>query len=202
MSKRVTFFFFATAALFVILLFVFLWFSNNLNPVKSELVSDHRTVAQKLENIGNLELVRFNLKDVVEESVKREAFGQDFLLPDSKVLVIVSSEAVACIDMKKVTVADITEEGGSIRVLIPSPSICSSKVDHEASKIYDVNLTARLLDPELIENAYRDAEQKVKEKALDEDILNKAKTSAVQLLTPLLNGLTSKTIVIEFKANS
>lgn len=201
MPKRFPLILFSVAFLFVLLLVLFLWLSNNLNPVRSQLVSDHKTIAQKLENIGNLELVRFNLKDVVEESIKREAFGQDFLLPDSKVLVIVSSEAVACIDMKKMTDADIREEGATIRLLLPPPSICSSRVDHEASKIYDVNLAARLLDPELIENAYRDAEQKVKEKALDEDILNKAKASAVQLLTPLLNGLTSKTVAIEFKAN-
>ncbi len=198
MTKRTKFIFFGLTILFVVLLGGVWVLSGKLNPIATQVVSTHQTVARKLENIGNLELVRFSMKDVVEEKIQREAFGQDFLLPDSKVLVIVSSDAVACVNLKKLVPSDIAEDGTNVRIRLPEPEICQATVDHTASKIYDVNLTARLLDPELIEDAYKNAEQKVKEKALDENILQKARTSATQLLVPLLQGLTDKTVLIEF----
>lgn len=64
------------------------------NEVKSTTV--HNVILEKVESLGKLELVRYKFKDIVEH----EMISQ--WLPDPKALLIVSGEAVGCIDLGKV----------------------------------------------------------------------------------------------------
>lgn len=162
-------------------------------------ISVHTLVLKKVEDIGSLELVRFNFNDVVEESVKREFLNFDRLAPDSRVILMVNGEAAACIDLKKINSSDITISGDEIFINLPLPVICYSKVNHSKSKIYDVNLTARALNPELIDKGFKNAERKIEEEAINLGILELAKENAVKLLTPLFEELTEKKVIVGFK---
>ena len=172
----------------------------NFSVIKNSDVSEHRLVLQRIEDIGNLELVRYNFNDVVEESVIRKLFDIDNLAPDSKVLVIVNGEAAACVNLKEVTKNDIKTEGNDIIITLPPPVICYTKINHDRSKIYDANFTARIFNPELIDKAYKQGEIKIKDEAVKLGILAQAKENARKLLGPFLGGITKKNIKIEFKA--
>ncbi|MGA7839194.1 MAG: DUF4230 domain-containing protein [Ignavibacteriaceae bacterium] len=171
----------------------------NFSVIKNSDVSEHRLVLQRIEDIGNLELVRYNFNDVVEESVIRKLFDIDNLAPDSKVLVIVNGEATACVNLKEVTKNDIKTEGDDIIITLPTPVICYTKINHDRSKIYDANFTARIFNPELIDKAYKQGEIKIKDEAIKLGILEQAKKNARKLLGPFLGGITRKNIKIEFK---
>lgn len=185
-----------------LLILIFLGLSSgllNLNIVKSVPVSEHKLVLEKIEEIGNLELVRFNFNDVIEESVVRKLFDVDNLAPDSKVLVIVNGEAAACVNLKEVTENDIEITGSELKITLPQPVICYAKINHERSKVYDTNFIARMFNPELIDKAYKNAESKIKDEALKLGIIDQAKTNAKKLLGALLKSISGKNISISFK---
>ncbi len=174
----------------------------NFNIVKITTESNQQLVLNKIEKIGNLELVRFNFNDVIEESIVRKIFDIDDLAPDSKVLVIVNGEAAACVNLLEVTKDDIKLNGDDIHLTLPVPTICYAKINHDRSKIYDANFIAKVFNPELIDKAYREGEIKIKDEAIKLGILNQAKINAKKLLGALLKGVTKKNIIIDFKKES
>ena len=189
------------AAVILILLIV-LGISTGIfhfDVVKTSSESNQQLVLKKIEEIGNLELVKFNFNDIVEESVVRKIFDIDNLAPDSRVLVIINGEATACINLKAVTKNDIKFEDDNINLTLPEPTICYTKINHDRSKIYDENFVARIFNPELIDKAYKDGEIKIKDEAISLGIIDQAKINAKKLLGALLNGIIKKNIVIDFR---
>lgn len=170
----------------------------NISVIDESSFNEHKIVLQRIEEIGNLELVRYNLNDVVEESIVRKLIDIDNLAPDSKVLLIINGEAAACIDLKKITSENISEDEENLYLSLPQPEICYAKVNHNQSKIYDINLTARLLNPELIDTAFKNAENKIKDEAIKLGIINQAKENAKKVLVPSLKDIVKKNIVISF----
>ena len=61
-------------------------------------VTKHNAVLEKIESLGNLELIRYTYKDMVEHEVIKA------YLPDPKVVLMVSGEVVGCLNLKKVKV--------------------------------------------------------------------------------------------------
>jgi Protein of unknown function (DUF4230) len=171
----------------------------HFNVMKTSTESNQQLVLKKIEEVGNLELVKFNFNDIVEESVVRKIFDIDNLAPDSRVLVIINGEATACINLKEVTKDDIKLEDDNINLILPEPTICYTKINHDRSKIYDENFVARIFNPELIDKAYRDGEIKIKDEAISLGIIDQAKINAIKLLRALLKGITKKNIIIAFK---
>ena len=191
------------ASVFVILV---IFFSIALGIVDFSVVkktdsTEQTLVLKQIENIGKLELVKFNFNDVMEESIIRKLFDVDNLAPDSRVLLLINGEATACIDLEKLTKDDIISVEDSITIFLPQPEICYAKINHERSKVYDENLVAKVFNPELIDKAYKNAEIKIKNEAINLGILVQAKQNAKKLLGALLKGITKKKVIIDFKGS-
>jgi hypothetical protein len=139
--------------------------------------------------MGKLELLKYNFRDVVESKVKND------LLPDSKVLLIVNGEATGCIDLTKIRLGDITEEDSILVVHLPDPEICSFKIDHSKSKVYDTAF-AFLNEAQLVDDAFQKAEAQVERSAQEMGILEQTKKSAEQVLKPFLQNVSKKKIVL------
>ena len=161
--------------------------------------NEHQLVLSKIEETGNLELVHYNFNDIAEESVKRKLLNIDNLAPDSKVLFIINGEAAACINLKDVKSGDIHVGRDKIIIYLPGPELCYAKINHENSKVYDANLTARVLNPELIDKGYKDAEKNIREKAISMGIYEQAKQNAEKLVNALLSSVTDKEIELKFR---
>lgn len=186
---------------FLVLLLIIGIFSGvlKLNTITSSRESQHKIVLQKIEELGSLELVKFNYNDVVEEAIKRKFLDIDQLAPDSKVLLIIAGEATACIDLTKVQEDDINVGENVVKIVLPRPELCYVKIDHNRSKIYDANFTARLLNPELIDEGFKNAETRIRNDAIGYGILDQAKENARKILVPLFNEITHKKVTISFK---
>lgn len=152
----------------------------------------HSVVLEEIEALGRLELVKYTFRDVVEYTVERN------YLPDSKVMLIVSGEAIGCVDFAKIQKGDITETDSRVIVTLPQPEICVTKINHQDTKVYDTQWTyfdaANLTD-----KAYKEAEKEIMNIAMKTNILEQTEENAKQLLKPLFEQVSNKGVTIKFE---
>ncbi len=156
--------------------------------------SEHMLSVEKIEKMGKLELVKVNIKDILEQTGERP-----FYLPNAKAVLIIAGEVIAGIDLEKVQKDDIADSGTQITITLPKPEILMSKVNHEKSKIYNIEWggfsTANLVD-----EAYKAAEKKIIEEAEKTGYEETCKNNAKTLLTPIFREISGKEINILFKS--
>ncbi len=150
----------------------------------------HNTLITEIKDLGRLELVRYTFKDVVEYRKEVSRY-----LPDSKAVLIVEGEAVGCLDLTKVTGQDIVNSGDTVYVNLPAPELCSYKIDHKKSRVFHREYTY-FKDVELTEEAYRYAEENIKQTALRSGILEKTTTNAEKIMRPMLEKLSGKHVIL------
>jgi hypothetical protein len=164
-------------------------YKSTLDQPKSE----HLLTVDKIEKMGKLELVKINIKDVVEQKKERA-----FYLPDAKAVLIIAGEVFAGIDLEKVKKEDIVDSGAKVSITLPKPEILMSKVDHQKSKVYNVEWggfeTATLVD-----EAYKNAELKIIEEAMATGYEQTCINNAKGLLMPIFTELSGKNVEILFK---
>jgi hypothetical protein len=152
---------------------------------------NYNTILTSVEELGKMELVRYNFKDVVE--YKKEVSRY---IPDSKVVLIVAGEAVGCVDFTKIQAGDIVFEGDSVvQIALPEPELCYYKVDHSQSKVFSKENTY-FQDAELVEESFKYAENNVKRAALNSGILRQTTENAEKILKPMLEEITGKRVVL------
>lgn len=181
----------------IILVGFFLWrtfgsfFDKDEKEKVPEVVVNYNTVLTSVEDMGRMELVRYNFKDVVEYEKTVNRF-----IPNSKLVLIVSGEAVGCVDFAKITQADIEFQGDTlVQVALPAPEICYYKVDHSNSKVFSKENTY-FQDAALVEEGFRYAEQNVKKAALNSGILRQTTENAEKVLKPMLEEITGRRVVL------
>jgi hypothetical protein len=156
-----------------------------------EVIVSHNTVLTSVEDLGKMELVRYNFRDVVEYEKRVSKW-----VPNSKIVLIVSGEAVGCVDFRKITKADIQFQGDTlVQVAIPSPEICYYKIDHNKTKVFSKENTY-FQDADLVQESYKYAEQNVKKAALSSGILRQTKVNAEKVLRPILEEVTGRKVVL------
>lgn len=172
---------------------IFLWEQGknfNLFGIK-DVQTTHNIVLKEMTTLGKLELAKFTFRDVVEQQLVRD------FLPDPKALLIVQGEAIGCIDLTKVGDKDITIENDTVYVKLPKPELCSHKIDHSKSKIFQTEY-AFMNEDLLLDEAYRRAEKQIYQSALDSGILEQTQKNAELVLKPLFENLTGKKVVLKY----
>ncbi|MEO6633718.1 MAG: DUF4230 domain-containing protein [Mucilaginibacter sp.] len=174
------------------LVFLFFYIKHQFTATRTEITETG--MVQKITSMGKLELVKYTMKDIVEQKEIHP------ILPDSKVLFLAVGEVTACIDLAKVKRSDILQSGDSVTVFLPQPEICYSALDHKKSKVYDISGTW-LQDnaKDLIEAVYKIAEKKILDNAKQMDVLGTARQNAQLIFKPLLEGISGKTVVLKFR---
>lgn len=165
------------------------WFSFG---EKNETQTTHAVVLEEVQALGKLELVRYNFKDIVEH----EQVVQ--WLPNPKAVLIVQGEAIGCIDLTKITTSDITEASDTVVVHLPEPELCSYKIDHSKSKVYNTEY-AFMEEAKLVQAAYQHAEKQIQKAALEMGILEQTKQNANQILKPVLEKVAGKKVVLRYR---
>ena len=181
----------------IILAAVFFWrifgsfFNKPEEKKEPEVVVNFNTVLTSVEDLGRMELVRYNFKDVVEYEKTVSRF-----IPNSKLVLIVSGEAVGCVDFSKITQADIQFQGDTlVQVALPAPEICYYKVDHSKSKVFSKENTY-FQDAELVDEAYKYAEKNIARSANHSGILKQTERNANQVLKPMLEAFSGRKVIL------
>ena len=151
----------------------------------------HTLVLQEITSMGKLELVKYNFKDVVEQEIVK------MWLPNAKAILIVQGEAIGCVDLTKIKIADITSEQETLVVHMPEPELCVFKIDHGKSKVYNTEY-AFTEEAKLVEEAYKQAEKQIQKSALDMGILKQTEENAAKILTPMLEKASGKKVLLKF----
>jgi len=162
---------------------------------KDKTETTHTLVLQEMTAMGKLELVKYNFKDVVEQEMVKT------WLPNAKAVLIVQGEAIGCIDLTKIQIADITSEQEILVVNMPEPELCVFKIDHERSKVYNTEY-AFTEEGQLVNEAYAQAEKQIQKSALDMGILDQTKENATKILTPMLEKASGKKVLLKFSMNT
>lgn len=178
----------------IIVVSIFLWEKLkdfNFFAVK-EIKTTHNMVLKEMTLLGKLELANFAFRDVVEQELVRD------YLPNPKAILIVQGEAIGCIDLTKVKAEDIATKDDTLVVHLPDPELCSYKIDHSKSKIYDTEY-AFMNEQSLMNEAYTRAEDKIKQSAIEMGILEQTKKNANLVLKPLLENISGKKVVLQYR---
>lgn len=158
----------------------------------------HNITIDQIEAMGKLELVKYKFRDVLEYKVGNSSWYSS----GSKVLVIISGEAVGCIDLTKIKKEDIVEDSTKLYIKLPPPELCYSKVNHQESKTYDIEtgIFGKFNDKssKVLEDAYKEAENKIKELALQANILEQTKKNAELILKPTLEQIAKKKVIFKY----
>jgi hypothetical protein len=171
-----------------------LWYNfSKPEATEEKSVINHNMVIEKIEAMGKLELVRFYIKDIVENTRELDWW------PDQKVILMVSGEVVGCIDLTKIDSTKISIVTDKVFIKLPAPEVCYYKINHQESKVY--NLESKLLyydDAKLIDKAYAQAEKQLLNAATKMKILDQTKANAQSILKPMLQDIAGKPVVISF----
>lgn len=174
-------------------------------------VIDSSVILKEVEQIGRLELVKYNFKEIFDYRQLSEGklIGNSLLNahnynPDMNVILVASGEAVGCIDLTKLEISDIQLEGDTITIMLPAPELCYHKLDMENTRVFSFtndSWWSRLFSDEsektrALQTAYKLAERRIEEAALQSGILNSANEQAVKMLSPMLEGMTGKIVQI------
>jgi len=176
----------------LILLVAGYFFISKKFSINTSVESKHQLLVEKIEAIGKLELVRYQISDVLEHKNKTD------FLPEASVLLIVKAEAVGCIDLTKITKDNIEIDADTAVVNLPQPEICYVKIDHKNSKVYDTKM-AFFREAGLVDEAYKAAENHVAVEVKKSDILAQTKTNATNVLKPIIEGLGYKNVRLTFE---
>ncbi len=170
------------------------WFgSQEEEPVE---VVNHQTILQEIENLGRLELVRYNFKEITELNEKNKPYLGVFDVPDSRVVVISHGEAVGCIDLTKISEQDIRVQGDTVLLRLPEPELCYYKLDMENTSIYSIEKQVYFKEEsKLAQKALRLAERQMRAAALKSGILDQTRQNAETLLRPLLENIGGRHII-------
>jgi hypothetical protein len=182
------------AALVITGFFIFLFFyiKNELTASRTEITETG--MVQKISSMGKLELVKYTMKDIIEQKEIHQ------ILPDSKVLFLAVGEVTACIDLTKITKSDIRQTKDSVVVYLPQPEICYSKLDHQKSRVYDISgVWFEDGAKDMVESVYKLAEKRILDNARQMDVIGMARTNAQLIFKPLLQSISGKAVVLKFR---
>ncbi|SOD93209.1 DUF4230 domain-containing protein [Spirosoma fluviale] len=149
-------------------------------------------VLKEVKALGKLELVKYTFKDIVEHE------QVNTFLPNANAILIIEGEATGCIDLTQISLSDIVTAGDSITVKLPQPELCTWKINHDRSRVYDTRFSF-LNEAQLVSDAYRKAEGQVKQSALTGGILDQTRQNANQMLRPLLERISGKKVGLTFR---
>ncbi|MES2794742.1 MAG: DUF4230 domain-containing protein [Bacteroidota bacterium] len=160
---------------------------------KTESKVTQNLVLNQVTAIGKIELVNFQFRDVVESELQKT------ILPNSKALLIISGQVIGCIDLAKIKAESLDFENDSLIIELPNPEICSNKIDHSQSKVYDVSLFSLYDQSQLIDEAYKKAELQISDSALQMGIIEQTKQNADKILKPMLEKISGKKVRFFYK---
>ena len=202
--------------LFLLVIFL-LYFTGhwpfNQQSDKTHIISTN-TVVQEIENIGKLELVKYNFKEILDYNrlsnakLTGNAILQNYDFdPDLQAVMVASGEAAGCIDLTAIDSRDIQQLGDTIIITVPEPELCYYKLDLDKTKIHSFTRKgwwSRIFpnddeEKKTFELAYQNAEKQIREAALQSGILEKTKDNAEIILKPMLRKITDKQIILRYR---
>lgn len=149
---------------------------------------DQAAVVHQIQSLSRLQSVVYRMDKVVE--AERASRWFPTILSGDRILMIIHGEVTAGVDLAGLTSDSVTVSGNSARIRLPSPTVFSSRIDNQRTRVYsrDTGLLTPF-DPHLESEVRRAAEAELAKAALEDGILQIARRNAEDSLRVLLGGL-------------
>jgi hypothetical protein len=154
-------------------------------------VSPTPVVVTAIRDMARLEATSYHVEKVVEASTAQSRLWGLLKTKDALLLVAVG-DVVAGVDLAKVHDEDVRVDvaASTVHLTLPVPEVLSSTLDQRATHVY--SRTTDVLagrDEQLEGEARREAEEEMGKAAIEEGILDRARTSTDRTLRALLRSL-------------
>ena len=150
-------------------------------------------VVQGIHRIDELATARYTTQVVVTEEENTKIFRQPLpeFLTGGKLLLVAVGEVDAGVDLGALKPEDVRIVGNTVSIDLPDARILGSSLDEEGTKLYDRDRGLFKIrgNYELIEEARRDAEDRMVEAARENGILDKAQNNAETSIRTLVTSL-------------
>ncbi len=157
-----------------------------LHPTPT-ILPDPVTIVNQIRPLARLETIQYTVEKVITAEV-----GQGALAPllGDKLLFVGHGYVTAGIDLGKLTSQDLVLEDRAVKVNLPQAEIFVATLDNDKSYVYhrDTGLLTHG-DVNLETLARQEAEDQIRQAALDDGILGQAQVNAETYIRSLLNQL-------------
>ncbi len=164
---------------------VVLWFRGG-GPGRIDI--SRPAVVRHIQQLQRLETVVFGMDKIVSGGWESR-FLPTFLAGE-QLLLVVYGDVTAGVDLGRIDASFISVNGRAIDVRLPEPEIFATRVDNERTRVYSRRtglFTA--VDPHLESEVRKEAEQQIRQSALDGGVLRIASANARATMTTFLRGL-------------
>ena len=157
-----------------------------LNPTPT-ILPDPVTIIHEVRSLARLETIEYTVEKVIQaDSGQQELWG---LLGD-KLIFVAHGNVIAGVDLAKLLSDDLWVDTGTLYVRLPETEIFMATLDNDKSYVYDRDtglFTKGNIDLETL--ARQAAEDEIKKAALEDGILEQARTNAEYYLLRLFQTL-------------
>jgi hypothetical protein len=145
---------------------------------------DPIAIVHQVRSLARLETIQYSVERVITAERGQEVFGRLF---GDRLLFVAHGVVIAGVDLQKLGPDDLQVRNNVLYVKLPEPEIFIATLDNERSYVYDrdTGLLTRG-DIHLETTARRTAEQAIRAAALEDGILEQARTNAENYLYRLL----------------
>lgn len=145
---------------------------------------DPIAIVHQVRSLARLETIQYSVERVITAERGQDVFGRLF---GDRLLFVAHGVVIAGVDLQKLGPDDLQVRNNVLYVKLPEPEIFVATLDNERSYVYDrdTGLLTRG-DIHLETTARRTAEQAIRAAALEDGILEQARTNAENYLYRLL----------------
>lgn len=149
------------------------------------------TVVLAVRDLSRLESASYHVEKVVELT---DAQSKLFGLVEAKdaILLVAVGDVVAGVDLSNLSDGDVQADdtAHAVRVTLPAPEVFSAALDEAQTHVYERRTDVLASRNEALEGTARgEAEKQMRQAAIDEGILTRAKTNAERTVRGLLRSL-------------
>ncbi len=160
--------------------------TNLLHPTPT-ILPDPVTIIHDVRSLARLETIQYTVEKVITAEEGQGTFS--FLFED-RLLLVAHGIVIAGVDLEKITPEDMWLDGSILNVRLPEPEVFLATLDNDKTYIYERDTgMLRGPNPDLETLARQAAEKAIGEAALEDGILETARTNAESFLMRLFLDL-------------
>jgi hypothetical protein len=157
-----------------------------LNPTPT-ILPDPMTVIHDVRLLARLETIEYSIEKVIKADSGQQEL---WILFGDKLIFVAHGNVIAGVDLAKLSPDDMWVDAGTLYVRLPEPEIFVATLDNDKSYVYDRDtgiFTKGNIDLETL--ARQAAEDEIEKAALEDGILDQARTNAEYYLLRLFQTL-------------
>jgi hypothetical protein len=157
---------------------------------------DQPTVVRQIQQLQRLETVSYTIDKIISGE-QENPYLPKFLVGD-RLLLVVHGEVIAGVNLAKLQPKDVTVNGKSISIRLPSAEIFTTRIDNGKTRVYsrDTGLFSSP-DPNLETAVLQEAERQLQQAALQDGILKSADQNAKNTISSLLKGFGFSEVIVQ-----